>query len=98
MLTCDKCGRKSQYEPADAPCKARLPDGVRCAGRLRPPEDFAKQSLSDGEMLVFLLGAKIEREEKPTSAEDLVGQSWRRVGDKWEQVSVEKPQEEVVED
>lgn len=49
----------------------------------------SKQKLSDAEMLVFLLGAKIDRKEKPARAEDLVGQSWRRTGDEWEQVPAE---------
>lgn len=33
--------------------------------------------VSEGEMLAFLLGATIDREEWPRSAEDLVWQTWR---------------------
>lgn len=40
MLTCDRCGFKWPYRPTDALCKAKLPDGTRCDGRLRPLEDF----------------------------------------------------------
>lgn len=47
-----------------------------------------KTKLTHAEMFVILLGAKIDREEKPTSARDLVGQTWRKVDDGY--VLVEK--------
>jgi hypothetical protein len=49
----------------------------------------AHARLSEAEMFAFLLGATIEREEWPTSAEDLVGQTWRRCEGGWELVRAE---------
>ncbi len=52
----------------------------------RVEEMTAKTKLSHAEMFVFLLGARIDREEQPRSADDLVGQTWRCSEDGWELV------------
>jgi len=46
-------------------------------------EEGVKTKLTEAEMFAFLLGATIDRDEQPASAEDLVGQTWRRCEDGW---------------
>jgi len=42
-----------------------------------------KTTLSEGEMLLLKMGYTIDREERPRSMEDLVGQKWRHCEDGW---------------
>ncbi len=53
-----------------------------------------RTTLTRGEMFAFVFGATVDREERPRSAEDLVGQTWRQCEDGWELVETHNDSEE----